>query len=523
MSAAQCVDTVPKVECTKLLLIRHKEGPCDRLTPDEKDLCAKTCMKCRGPDCKDEVKFCDTEFIPIHYNCDILSYEEKAKCPRTCRLCPDQKPEKVSMRADKNPYGWSLDNENQKAKPADEPKDSKLPVSTETELEIMVKKVEEDLEKDSEHSGDDGITYNYYEDDYFELTTTMMPGTVQSNQFDLIEHPHHYPAKTNVDSFGDISRFDSPVVQIPSPTVQKENKNFEYDYHVPVEDLDLKPPTEFPIQDEKKASIPRPRPPPLITTTQRTGHHLPGVPMNPAQPGVFVLGPAELARPLLLPLWAVIVLAVAIILMNSALCCCCFRFRMWQLRQQHLTQLRKMKKKVKQQLELERLQQEERDQQQGPPPDYNKAAKSLPDTVSYMPSVSTMPTHQPPSNWATRLLPAKVQKKREKNYEKRVLKKIQEDQISNAPRCESLPSVKEKSESKVARVESTRKNDTIVSESMVISETEPITESKIEDESNVEILTQAQTEQDDDDEKNGTLDISAKKGDTVKSTSVYGN
>ena len=67
--------------------------------------------------------------------------------------------------------------------------------------------------------------------------------------------------------------------------------------------------------------------------------------MNPAQPGVFVLGPAELARPLLLPLWAVIVLAIAIILMNSALCCCCFRFRMWQLRQQHLTQLRKMKKK----------------------------------------------------------------------------------------------------------------------------------------------------------------------------------
>ena len=70
--SGQCVDTVPKVECTKLLLIRHKEGPCDRLTPDEKDLCAKTCMKCRGPDCKDEVKFCDTEFIPIHYNCDIL-------------------------------------------------------------------------------------------------------------------------------------------------------------------------------------------------------------------------------------------------------------------------------------------------------------------------------------------------------------------------------------------------------------------------------------------------------------------
>ena len=117
---------------------------------------------------------------------------------------------------------------------------SKLPVSTESELEEMVKQVEKDLEKDSEHSGDDGITYNYYEEDYFEFTTTMMPGTVQNNQFDLIEHPGQYPADTTGDSFSDISRFDSPVVQIPSPAVQKDNKNFEYDYHVPVEDLDLK-------------------------------------------------------------------------------------------------------------------------------------------------------------------------------------------------------------------------------------------------------------------------------------------
>ena len=76
--------------------------------------------------------------------------------------------------------------------------------------------------------------------------------------------------------------------------------------------------------------------------------------------------------------------------------------------------------------------------------------------------------------------------------------------------------LKEKSESKIARAESTKKNDTIVSESMVISETEPITESKVEDESNVDDLTQAQTEQDDCNEKDGTLDISAKKGDTVK-------
>ena len=51
---------------------------------------------------------------------------------------------------------------------------------------------------------------------------------------------------------------------------------------------------------------------------------------------------------------------------------------------------------------------------------------------------------------------------------------------------------------------------------MVISETEPITESKVEDESNVDDLTQAQTEQDEPNEKDGTLDISAKKGDTVK-------
>ena len=43
-----------------------------------------------------------------------------------CRLCPDQKPEKVSMRIDKNPYGWSLDKESQKAKPADEPTESKV-------------------------------------------------------------------------------------------------------------------------------------------------------------------------------------------------------------------------------------------------------------------------------------------------------------------------------------------------------------------------------------------------------------
>ena len=30
------------------------------------------------------------------------------------------------MRIDKNPYGWSLDKESQKAKPADEPTESKV-------------------------------------------------------------------------------------------------------------------------------------------------------------------------------------------------------------------------------------------------------------------------------------------------------------------------------------------------------------------------------------------------------------
>ena len=30
------------------------------------------------------------------------------------------------MRIDKNPYGWSLDDDDQKAKPADEPEESKL-------------------------------------------------------------------------------------------------------------------------------------------------------------------------------------------------------------------------------------------------------------------------------------------------------------------------------------------------------------------------------------------------------------
>ena len=74
----------------------------------------------------------------------------------------------------------------------------------------------------------------------------------------------------------------------------------------------------------------------------------------------------------------------------------------------------------------------------------------------------------------------------------------------------------EKSESKIARAESTKKNDTIVSESMVISETEPMTESKVEEESNVEDITEAPTEQDQDNDKNGTMDTSAKKGDTVK-------
>ena len=48
----------------------------------------------------------------------------------------------------------------------------------------------------------------------------------------------------------------------------------------------------------------------------------------------------------------------------------------------------------------------------------------------------------PPAAWTNRLLPSKVVEKRQKNYEKRVLKKIQEETIEKLPPCEDLPSVK---------------------------------------------------------------------------------
>ena len=76
-TAGACVDQVPVVECTKIILIRHqvfcfempylhgeffsgfdkkrtfKEGPCERLSAGERELCAATCKRCRGPDCKE--------------------------------------------------------------------------------------------------------------------------------------------------------------------------------------------------------------------------------------------------------------------------------------------------------------------------------------------------------------------------------------------------------------------------------------------------------------------------------------
>lgn len=48
----------------------------------------------------------------------------------------------------------------------------------------------------------------------------------------------------------------------------------------------------------------------------------------------------------------------------------------------------------------------------------------------------------PPAAWTNRLLPSKVVEKRQKNYEKRVLKKIQEETLEKLPPCEDLPSVK---------------------------------------------------------------------------------
>ena len=67
------------------------------------------------------------------------------------------------------------------------------------------------------------------------------------------------------------------------------------------------------------------------------------------------------------------------------------------------------------------------------------------DTISFMPSsvcktenLSIM-TERPA--WS-KFLPKKVNQKRQQNYEKQVLKKIQEDTIEQLPKCDDFPSFK---------------------------------------------------------------------------------
>ena len=58
-------------------------------------------------------------------------------------------------------------------------------------------------------------------------------------------------------------------------------------------------------------------------------------------------------------------------------------------------------------------------------------------------SLSTCVTSVPPTQiWAQKLIPAKMVMKRQKNYEKRVLKKIQEETIEKLPDAQDLQSVK---------------------------------------------------------------------------------
>ena len=66
------------------------------------------------------------------------------------------------------------------------------------------------------------------------------------------------------------------------------------------------------------------------------------------------------------------------------------------------------------------------------------------DTISYMPSsvckTDLSITSERPA-WS-KFLPKKVNEKRQQNYEKRVLKKIQEDALEQLPKCDDFPSFK---------------------------------------------------------------------------------
>ena len=67
------------------------------------------------------------------------------------------------------------------------------------------------------------------------------------------------------------------------------------------------------------------------------------------------------------------------------------------------------------------------------------------DTISFMPSSLCKTEHlsittERPA-WS-KFLPKKVNQKRQENYEKQVLKKIQEDTIEQLPKCDDFPSFK---------------------------------------------------------------------------------
>ena len=216
-------------------------------------------------------------------------------------------------------------------------------------------------------------------------------------------------------------------------------------------------PLNTPGQSLPPSAAPEPSSPITTTTTTTLAPILDparkktSLPIQPIQPGIFVLGPTEVDQPLLmplwLPLWMVILIGIGLILLTSLCCCCCFRFRIWQIRLAHYSDIKKMQKKQKKREESVRAKQAYDESKvdttefrnYGPPPDY----KDNIETASCDPSIATTATTvQPPTTWAHKLLPSKMAVKRQKNYEKRVLKKIQEETIDKLPKCEDLGSVK---------------------------------------------------------------------------------
>ena len=153
-----------------------------------------------------------------------------------------------------------------------------------------------------------------------------------------------------------------------------------------------------------------------------------------------------------------------------------------------------------------------------PPPDYAKA--SIGDGASLMPSISTV---QPPTHsWTSKFLPNKVVEKRQKNYEKRVLKKIQEDQISHAPACEDLPSVKAKSATEIPeKHEKVEKNDAT---KITMPEEMPETNKKTHEKEQKKASRETKVDEKKEDSfstKSEESNDSKEKGDTIKVRNLY--